>query len=420
MDPFACNRIRFSPSQGANPVASASCGRDHCASFRYFIIALSSLLFLTSHGASIPASAQLSQWRAERDLRIGSLNDPGTALSQVGALAVAEDGTMYVAQPTERTIRVFDANGRPLRRIGRRGVGPGEFQGIVSLGIIDGVLHAFDPVLNRVSFFALPDGEIRRTVRVQSGPLREGHRPAIAVGVLRDGPFVAQPPVDAMRMAGGNVTIPVLQLHENGRTLGEFPPLGVRYGTRRLDVNGGVLIFNPPVSDADLFSVAPDGSAVVYVRRPVPTAPATATYTVSRLRSPRDTVWVREHRFQPQRITARSAAALRAEIVRNLVGPGITRREAETIAARPDLIPGFYPPVSALVAGQDCMTWLLMEGADASTTTWLVLDEAGVPVGIMPLPRSTRVLAAGRTHLWGVERDELDVEYVVRYRIRRR
>ena len=64
---------------------------------------------------------------AVQELRIGSVDDPGTYLTRFDHLVVAPDGRIYTAHDQEKLIRIHDAEGRRIRTIGREGSGPGEF-----------------------------------------------------------------------------------------------------------------------------------------------------------------------------------------------------------------------------------------------------------------------------------------------------
>jgi hypothetical protein len=72
--------------------------------------------------------------------------------------AVDGKGFVYISDDKDPGIKVFDPEGRPVRRIGSKGDGPGEFQLITSLAfLLDGRLLALDSKLNRISLFD-PDG----------------------------------------------------------------------------------------------------------------------------------------------------------------------------------------------------------------------------------------------------------------------
>ena len=86
-------------------------------------------------------------WRIVEDLRISSDDpaDPAT-FSQVTALGAGPDGEIVVADGASQELRVFDAAGAHLRTLGKKGGGPGEFEGIAGMAWDDhGVLWVADP-----------------------------------------------------------------------------------------------------------------------------------------------------------------------------------------------------------------------------------------------------------------------------------
>lgn len=84
---------------------------------------------------SIPLHAQaVARWTLQEDLRIGSLDNEATAFGQIGAVRIGPQGRIYIAEPRAWQLRVFDADGRPVARMGRRGRGPGEFESITEMG----------------------------------------------------------------------------------------------------------------------------------------------------------------------------------------------------------------------------------------------------------------------------------------------
>lgn len=95
----------------------------------------------------------------EEDLSIG----PGDASDAIRlymprSYAVDGKGFIYISDNKDPGIKVFNPEGRPVRTIGSKGNGPGEFQLITSLAFLsDGRLLALDSELCRVSLFD-PDG----------------------------------------------------------------------------------------------------------------------------------------------------------------------------------------------------------------------------------------------------------------------
>ncbi|MBK8945420.1 MAG: 6-bladed beta-propeller [Ignavibacteriae bacterium] len=76
-------------------------------------------------------------------------NDPKFVLTD-------KENNIYVAERSELTIRVFDPNGNFLRRIGRRGRGPGEFLDITLMFInSDDEIIVFDNFNAKINFFKI-------------------------------------------------------------------------------------------------------------------------------------------------------------------------------------------------------------------------------------------------------------------------
>lgn len=86
-------------------------------------------------------------WRASGD----SVTQP---LGDVGSIAVAPDGQVWVWDPATPALRLLDAEGRTMRRISRRGAGPGEYERVNDIAVArdgspvlwdDGTLPGFVP-----------------------------------------------------------------------------------------------------------------------------------------------------------------------------------------------------------------------------------------------------------------------------------
>lgn len=73
----------------------------------------------------------------------------------VGDIAVAKDGSIYVLDRQIPTIRMYDANGKYVRTIGRRGQGPGEIASPSGIGVLpDGRLLLWDTANWRVNVYS--------------------------------------------------------------------------------------------------------------------------------------------------------------------------------------------------------------------------------------------------------------------------
>jgi hypothetical protein len=97
----------------------------------------------------------------EPDLEIGGLGEDGEPLFVgIGILTVDDQGNIYVMDQGALRISVFDKEGRFLRRFGRKGQGPGEFQSLHNIILTkENTLMILDRLSQRLSYFTL-DGEL--------------------------------------------------------------------------------------------------------------------------------------------------------------------------------------------------------------------------------------------------------------------
>ena len=123
-----------------------------------------------SMAASSPAVAQsLPEWRFVEELRIGSENDDLTGFSSIRGLLVDRGGNIWVLERSTQDIRFFDPEGKPLRTIGRKGKGPGEFTNPTGMALApDGLVWVYDPANSRFSLFD-QTGRFVRQQLVQRG-----------------------------------------------------------------------------------------------------------------------------------------------------------------------------------------------------------------------------------------------------------
>jgi hypothetical protein len=101
------------------------------------------------------------------DLRLGEpdedLNYPFSTLSW---LCVDDDENMITMDNEEGCIRIFDKTGQLIRRFGRKGQGPGEFQSVSFLSVFDGdKIRLIDPPNHRFSHYSL-DGKCLKEVKL--------------------------------------------------------------------------------------------------------------------------------------------------------------------------------------------------------------------------------------------------------------
>jgi len=114
-----------------------------------------------------PAWADGRGWRIsdQPSLHIGvSEGDSDYQLFQVVGALRLNDGRIVIANAGTGELRYFDPSGRLLRRTGRKGGGPGEFQGLTWLGTLRAdSLITFDWRTRRVSIFDSNGDFVRST-----------------------------------------------------------------------------------------------------------------------------------------------------------------------------------------------------------------------------------------------------------------
>jgi hypothetical protein len=100
--------------------------------------------------ASGPVRGDVPEW----SLTVAARVEPSTPFGRVSDLEIASDGSVFVLDALNRTVRVFDREGAELRDFGRRGEGPGELEDPTSLlwGPDDNV-WVLDARLGRLTVF---------------------------------------------------------------------------------------------------------------------------------------------------------------------------------------------------------------------------------------------------------------------------
>jgi hypothetical protein len=370
-------------------------------------------------GTSTVAHAQIERWALTPDLRIGSLDEAEYALSRVGQIGIGQDGVMYVLEPDDGLVRVFDSNGRFLRSIGGKGEGPGEFRAPQQLGWVGDTLWVTDDRLGRISLFS-SHGKLISTITFSSA--RElPSVPAVPRALLSNGSVIAVGRVEAANVArtGTSSTIPILRLGRNGQVLGTLGRYSLAHQSLILRSDRGVQVLTfQPFRDNLLWRVEPSGRSVVLVDRPAASRGGDAYFRVTKLNTNGDTLFSKRYRYKPQPVSRRLADSLIAVAIRR-ADIFTTRSAAERAVRHAIYLPQFHPPVTDLVVGQDGTVWLRREDFGSGRISWNVLDERGRVTATLAVPSNLHIQQAERRRVWAVEHDDVGVPYIVRYRVQR-
>jgi hypothetical protein len=344
--------------------------------------------------------------------------DGRQALTTIGTVILGADGQyVYVVQREENMIRVFDSrSGKLIHTIGRDGAGPGEFKGLGRIGWKQDTLFAVDVALQRVSLFS-PSGEHFRTERIVSAPIPAIGRPAIPAILTESGEVIGEPFVSMAGVANGDITsVPMVLMTRTGAVIRTLAIRNVRNTISKVAAGNRVLFFVQPMSDPSLKSFAPDGSSLVIVDQSV-SEDRVATFLVTRIKSTGDTLYHRAYRYTPRPIPSQVADSIHDFYVEAFTRGRIPR--ARQVVEEAIALPRMQLPVSAVVHGSDGSTWIRREDRGSASVVWLVLNAEGGIRATVYAPPGLTLLALGTGSVWGTVRDDLDVPYLVRYRVRR-
>lgn len=382
------------------------------------------LLLLALLGIPLHAEGQ-QQWSLVPDLTIGSPDALDYSLTWVSDIAVGHNGTIYLLQPREQLIRVFSSGGEFIRVIGRRGEGPGEFRSPRHMGWKGDTLWVRDTGLRRTSLFG-PEGEFITSLSVLVPPVGERYIASVPRALLEDGSFVAEAATPAQFIAQGIVSeLPLVRLNRMGRITDTLAWHSTRHRVLAIGDparRSGRFYMPQPLGDAPLWAVGPDGSSLVVVERPATRRPDEGYFRITRLNAAADTIFSRRYRYRPEEVTRNFVNSLEAEIA-GYFAESRARASSEAVArkwVREALhVPKFLPPITDVVVGRDGTIWLRREDLRRSTVAWNVLDEGGTIVATLNAPRNLDIHQAQDGLIWGVEQDNFDIPYVIRYRTRK-
>lgn len=366
-----------------------------------------------------PAHGQdeLPIWRLSEELRVGSLDGPG-ALSRVHSLTVSPDGALlFVAQPLDHTIRVFDAqSGKSVRQIGRHGEGPGEFRMIDHVGWRADTLYATDFLLKRVALFS-PTGSHYRggviNVAVDTATGRGSH----PLAMTADGTVISRSGLSSAMVAEGQITAtPWALVDWDGRIVRVVGMRDVRGAVGLATAGTRLFYFTQPLAERSILAVHPDGQVIVTVQqaagddRPKP-------FEVVMTKPDGSSLFSRTYEYAPQELPTTSRDSL-VEVLAKDLALALPVGRARAAAREAVAVPTHYPPVSSAVVGRDTTVWLRLNGTGRSVN-WLILDSRGDIVARVVAPAELDILFTDSDHAWGVVHDEFDVPYVVRTMIAR-
>lgn len=321
---------------------------------------------------------------------------------------ILTDGRIAVVNSGSQEVRIYDADGVYTDTWGGRGEGPGEFMAPTTLSLWPGdSVAVWDLRLRRLSVFT-SDGVLGRTLTF---PANEDMSQPSFRHVLPNGTVVASMSVSlaAEELATGMTRTPVAVAVVDAEgtllaPLGEHPG---REGFIRIGENQ-IAIFRLPFY-RDLIIEAAGSSSIIS-----PTdrfelkfwADSGALTRIVRVAQPVRLLTDADREAELERRVAAAPEEAR---------PGV--RSGFQDIPMPDTLPAF----SGVVADNSEHVWvqLFRLAADEGPTQWIVLDPEGQALGRMEFPEGFTVFEIGEDYVLGSAKDDLDVEVVQLWPLKR-
>lgn len=332
--------------------------------------------------------------------------DEAYALSFVGWPRRLSNGSVAVPNSGSGQVKTYDAEGRHLRDLGRRGQGPGEFRRVRSVfeGDADSLIAADGP---RLTWFAA-DGTVGRTLTL-SPP--EGGRQAFAMRPFEDGTVLGQSVVSGDPPRTGLFDGGVREIHlfdATGVHLGRIGAVphadnwGFETGSGRGYTSVPFSVVFPPIeTDGRLVYSGAGTIPEVEVRTPDGTLVRLVRWSVE----PRQVGPAVADSFLEYRRSLDDSPEMRA----------MTEAVLDGIA-----FPERMPIYQSLRIDREGYLWVeRFRPPWDDHARWWVFDQEGRWLGEAPVPPGVRLSDVGRDELVGILRDDFDVERVVVYELDR-
>lgn len=399
-------------------LAAAACGGDALGGSRW------AGTMTDSAGITIVANERAGAWSdadrptVERELDIGAAE--GEAAYQFGTIAgidVGEDGTVYVFDQQSQTVRAFDPGGTFIREIGQPGSGPGEI-GPQAVGVYVGpgdTVFVPDVGQQRVARFTAA-GEDAGTFPI---PFSEGI--SIRWAMTPDAMLVQQTRGIAVEGQTATPENDYLLVRDRDGVIRDTLltlPTGQSF-QMQAGAPPKVRLFEPE----PIWALLPDGRVVYGVNSGFSVRVYDRDGGLARIiRMP----------FEQQPVTQADRDALRRFLRETIMGqappeaaPQI-QQYIETIE-----FADFYPAFANILGGPDGSIWVQriqtaddvaaaggeFAAQDIGGPIWDVFDAEGRYLGELELPARFTPVKVLDSRIWGVWRDELDVQHVLQLRV---
>ena len=359
-----------------------------------------------------PSLLGLPAWHPQLMLEIGRDVDVEPFVGQVFDIDRASDGQLYVSDASAHSIVVFDRAGMRMRGIGRRGQGPGEFSGLVRLGVSAGdTVRTIDYGEWRLSTFTA-FGELISTTPFPP-PAKLGQVPELTFDAdghiynLSYGGF-AESLMEAIEgrsgvRARGQVALTRWNVDDGDWTvLAQVPGIEVFFQNGLVDA---------PFARRPLW--APDGQGGLWYAD-------SGEYTLTRFAASGVLSCVVEVEYAPPVVSAEDRRNYYE--ARDVAGADEARLARIRDARRPMPLPDAQPALRRLVVTENGSIWVQSNESVVDPTglvTWHVFSPEGSPMATASLPSGFRLYRATDDALLGVRVGNLGQHIITVYDVAR-
>lgn len=396
-------------------LALTGCGGDSGGEWQGSVQDSAGIQVVTSEGSGVWTESDA--WSVEQDLVIGTAaGEDHYQFGQIAGLDIGDDGRIYVMDQQAREVRVFDEAGEHLLTMGKGGSGPGELSqgaGPVFVGPGDTV--------------TVPDVPQQRITRYTSTGEPAGSHPlpmteGIAARWMEDVDQTLVQQAMVMQFPGQEDVEPrnlLLRRSPSGEVLDTLLEMPVG---KTVSFAGGQPSFTIFESEP-MWAIDHEGRIYSGVNSEYRLKVRSAGGEVER-------IVARTHERRP--VTTSDQAEYRRIIEGLWREQGINAQALEMMSQALDFAE-FYPAYANFMAGPEGTLWVqrlqtpdeVMERGsdfdiqDMGSADWDVFDPDGRLLGTVRMPPRFSPLLFREDAIYGVLRDDLDVQYVARMRIDR-
>lgn len=404
----------FRSSVFAAALATLACGRSEIATPQLNTVDSAGVRITTITAA--PESVAVWTLEAEpRRVLTGAETGDETAFAFIGPVRFLSNGGLVLGDVASSRLILYDAQGKFVRFLGRRGEGPGDMRRLQSITVMpDDTIATFDPGLRRLSFWRADSGYFRSVNLADDGSLDSWPADAWA---WHDSLIVvfqqSTTPRDSVAAGAGVRRWPMvakLTLRNSaGAVLSTSPTFDAMY--TGLFERGDTRL---PFSNRSFVASAPErqyfGSGDAFELRWLDDSFRLAGI----IRWP----------ARRERLTSAEVDSVRAEAVALLSRRPLPPNPFAMNFA-PEILPEFRPSIGRVLVDRENRLWIerfeamrMGTAVQKSGDEWSVLRDDGLPVAVLRLPPWTRLEDIRGDEIVVVRRDSLDVQTVAVHRLR--